>query len=200
MAAALFSSAQAADSGLHTFVGEVVRVDLASHSLTIRSGEKSFLFYYNDETRISSFNHYVRWETVRPGQGAIVTMRLGDGGIGVATAVRFQDSAGAAKALDLFSARTIRGEKVSGAALSNFVVFEPSGYQFARAIDLGSMRARMFVLTVNTDGTVGAVKPVQPFPNPELNERAARWLKQWRFRPNSLTDVRIPVAAGSMRY
>lgn len=51
----------------------------------------------------------------------------------------------------------------------------------------------------NSDGTVSEVRPIGTLGYPELNERAIRWFKRWKFRPNSVTEVRMPMVYTSYR-
>jgi TonB family protein len=187
-------SAQAASSGpLHTFYGEVKAVDLAGKTLTIKAGGKKLVFQITSETKINSFHGYVRLDRIRPGQGALVVMRLGEGNKGIAVQVRIDPDASLAKSLSLYSARTIRGEMVVGIAVSNFVAYQPPGEWYNRGLHLGPSKGRMFRLSVLPDGTVGNATPYVSFGNKELDAQAVNWLKKWRFHPNSVTEVRIPV-------
>lgn len=185
--------AAAAAGPLHTFYGEVKAVDLAAKTLTIKAGGKKLVFQITNETEISSFHGHVRWDKIRPGQGALVVMRLGEGNKGIAVQVRFDADASLAKSLSLYSARTTRGEMVVGIAVSNFVAYQPPGELYNRGLDLGPSKARMFRLSVLPDGTVGNATPYVSFGNEEIDAQAIKWLKKWRFHPNSVTEVRIPV-------
>src|SRR2546423_11801465 len=83
-----FASARAAPSPeLHVFSGEVKSVDPARKTITIESGGKSFVFQVTPETKITSSVGYIRLETIRRGQGAVIVMRLGPGSIGIATKI-----------------------------------------------------------------------------------------------------------------
>lgn len=109
--------AQAPSSApLHTFYGEVKAVDLAARTITINANGKSFVFYITNETKISSFNGYINLAKVQRGQGATVVMRLGEGNKGIAVQIRFENDANWSKVLSLYSARTVRGEMISGLA------------------------------------------------------------------------------------
>jgi TonB family protein len=181
-------------SPLHTFIGEVKAIDLAAKTITIKSNGRTFVFHFTNETKISSFRRYVTWDQIRPGQGASVVMRLGEHSEGIAVRIRFDDDASHAKSLSLFSAKTTRGEMIVGVAVANLVDYEPPAEGFKRALDLGPSKLRMFRLSVQPDGTVSSATPFVSFGQEELDTRAARWLKKWRFRPNSVTEVRIPVS------
>jgi TonB family protein len=57
----------------------------------------------------------------------------------------------------------------------------------------------MFRLSVQPDGTVASAAAYVSFGYEELDARTVKWLKKWRFRPNSVTEVRIPVAWARIR-
>jgi hypothetical protein len=180
-------------SALHTFYGEVKSIDLAAKTLTIKSNGRSFVFYVTAETKISSPNGYVRLDTVKRGQGAAVVMRLGEGNKGIAVRIRFDADASQVKFIALFSAKTIRGEMISGIAVKNLVAYQPPDTAFVRGLDLGGTKLRMFRLSVRPDGTVASASPFVSFGYEELDTRAVKWLMQWRFQSNSVTEARIPV-------
>jgi TonB family protein len=60
--------------------------------------------------------------------------------------------------------------------------------------------ASMFVLSVRPDGTVSDVRALQTLGYPELDARAAKWFMKWRFRPNSVTEVRMPLRYFEYRH
>jgi TonB family protein len=49
------------------------------------------------------------------------------------------------------------------------------------------------VLSVAADGTVANVAIRQSSGYSELDARAQKWMKRWRFKPNSLTEVQLPM-------
>jgi hypothetical protein len=193
LAPAFFPGAEAASGPLHTFYGEVKAIDLAAKTITIKSNGKSFLFHITNETKISSPNGYVRLDKIQRGQGATIVMRPGAGGIGLALSIRFEASADLANFLVLFSLKTTRGETISGMAFNNYVVHEPRPDAWKGGVTYEKLRTSMFLLLVRPDGTVGDVKPLRGLGHAELDARAVTWLKQWRFRPNSVTEARMPV-------
>jgi hypothetical protein len=193
------SAAEASSAPLHTFYGEVKAIDLAARTITIKSHVRTFVFHITDETKISGRNGYIRLDKVQRGQGATVVMRLGEGNVGIAVAIRFDADAGMIKSLALYSARTIRGEMISGLAVNNFVAYQPPADQYIRGLDFGSDKLRMFRLSVRSDGTVERATPYVSFGHEELDVRAIKWLKKWRFHPNSVTEVRIPMVSSRIR-
>jgi hypothetical protein len=189
-----FASAKPAPaSELHTFFGEVTAVDLAAKTLTLKSRGKSYVFHITRETQISSFRSHIRLEKVRPGQTAKVDMRVGDGGRGIAVSIRFDAHAGIENLLALFSVKTIQGHTISGTAFNEYVVDKPPDDSWTGGGAYEGGRMCMFLLFVRPDGTVADAKPLGTLGYPQLNERAVKWCKRWRFRPNSITEARMPM-------
>jgi len=186
--------------GLHTFYGEVKAVDLKARTITIKSGGKSFVFHVTDETKISSRHQFVRLDKIRRGQGAMVVMRLGEGGRGIAVSIRFDPNAAMADSLALYSLKTTRGETISGMAFNNYVVYEPPRDAWSGGVPFETkQRASMFLLIVQPDGTVADAKPLQGLGYPEMDARAVKWLKKWRFRPHGVTEARMPIGFSQWR-
>ena len=199
-AASSILAEQSISGEVHRFFGEVQSVDLAAKTFTIKSGGRPLVFHYTKQTKISGTHEHMRWDKVRAGQGAAVVMRLGSGGIGVAMKVHFHASADYAKVLSEFRARTVTGEIISGFAIANHVVHEPPGEAFSRATEHNQgVGVGIFKLGVASDGTVAGVRPLKSLGNKERDERAAAWLKKWRFHPNSVTEVQIPVVFTRIR-
>lgn len=177
----------------HTFYGEVKAVDLAAKTITIKSSGKSFVFRITNETKISSPNRYVKLDTIKPGEGATVVMRLGEGGIGIAMSIRVDASAELAKFIELYSLKTTRGETISGMAFLNYVVYQPPDEAWTGGITYEARRQSLFQLSVRPDGTVAEAKAIRGLGYPELDARALKYVMKWRFRPNAVTEARIPV-------
>jgi hypothetical protein len=188
-----FASAKPAPSKEHIFFGEVKAIDLTARTLTLKSTGRSYVFHITDKTEISSFRGHVRLEKVRPGQTAKVVMRVGERGIGIAVSIRFDVHPIIENLVAHFSVKTIQGETVSGPAFEDYVVERPrtDAWSGGGAYQGGQMC--MFLLYVRPDGTVADAKPLGTLGYPQLNERAVRWLKRWRFRPNSITEARMPM-------
>jgi hypothetical protein len=192
------ASAKPAPAGeQHIFFGEVKAVDLAAKTLTIKSNGKTFVFHITTETKISSFRGHIRLEKVSPGQAVKVVMRVGEGGKGIALSIRFDEHSGVANLLALFSVKTTQGQTVSGTAFKDYVVHMPPDDAWSGGGAYEGGRMCMFQLFVRPDGTVADAKPLGTLGYPQLNERAVRWCKRWRFRPNSVTEARMPM--GYMR-
>jgi len=192
--AAVVSGKGAPDGSLHTFYGEVVAIDQARKVLQIKSGNQRFLFHYNDQTRITSTSGAVRLDRILRGTGAAVVMRVGEGNAGIALQIRFVPNANKMESLALISARTVRGENIKGIAVSNFVDYEPSYDSWSGGPTLENRKnPGVFVLSIAPDGTVSNVTLRVSTGYPELDARAQKWMKKWRFRPNTFTEVQLPM-------
>ena len=182
----------ASSAELHTFYGDVMAVDVAAKKITIKSNGRPFVFHVTNETKMTSRRGPIRLANVQRGQGAAVVMRLGPGGIGVAVQIHFDLGPSAANWQSLHGVKTTGGEIVTGMAFNNYVVSTPPDEAWSTGITYEKLRASMFVLTIQRDGTVADVKAVQGTGYRELDERAVRWFKKWRFRPNSVVEARMP--------
>jgi len=199
--AGFVSANDAADSGLHTFYGEVVAIDQAAKVIQLKSGNQRFLFHYNDQTRMSSTNGHVRLDRITRGTGAAVIMRVGEGNAGIALVIRFVPDASRMETLKIISAKTVHGETITGIAVSNFVEYEPPADAWAGGPTLENRKnPGVFVAHVAPDGTVSSVGVRTSTGYPEMDARGEKWLKKWRFHPNSLTEVQLPMSYYHYRY
>ena len=190
----LVSAAETSDGGLHTFYGEVVAIDQGKKVLQLKSGHQRFLFHYNDQTRITSTSGDIRLDRILRGTGAAVVMRVGEGNAGIALQIRFVPNANKMETLALISGRTVRGETIKGIAMSNFVDYQPpsDAWSGAQTVE-NSKYPGLFVLSIAPDGTVSNVTLRTSTGYPELDARALKWMKKWRFRPNTFTEVQLPM-------
>lgn len=191
--ASFVSAKESSDSGVHTFYGEVVAIDPAKKVLQLKSGHQRFLFRYNDQTKMSSASGPVRLDRILRGTGAAVVMRVGEGNEGIALVIRFVPNASQVTP-PLISARTVRGERITGVAVGKFVDYEPPADEWSGGATLARRNnTGVFLLSVAADGTVSNVTLRTSTGYPELDARAEKWMKKWRFRPNSLTEVQLPM-------
>lgn len=154
-----FPSAKGASSDqLYTFYGDVTAIDLAAHTMTIKSGGKRLAFRITDETKISGRDRHVSLNDIKPGDGATVMMKLGEGNVGIAVRVRFDTIESLSKSLKLFAVRTVNGGVVSGMGVNNFVAYQPPSDGWAGGPNLGFQRQGVFLLVVQRDGSVANVK------------------------------------------
>jgi hypothetical protein len=115
------------------------------------------------------------------GTGAVVVMRVGEGNSGIAVSIRFLPDASQLNTLSLISARTVRGETITGIAVSNFVDYEPPGDAWNGGAVLERQRnLGLFKLSVAPDGSVVSVAIRKTTGYPELDARADKWMRKWR--------------------
>ena len=182
-----------------TFYGDVVAI--GPHSITIKSGGKPLVFQITEETKISGRDRPLQLDQIKPGNGATVMMKLGQGNVGIAERIRIDVGSSQSSSLKLFAARTTSGQVVSGLAINNYIAYKPAddgwsgGATLERAYSEG-----VFLLEVRPDGTVAEVKMVKSMGYNELNLHAIRWFKQWRFQPNTVTEVQMPMSYFQSRY
>jgi TonB family protein len=199
--AGFVSAREASDSELHTFYGEVVAIDQAAKAIQLKSGNQRFLFRYNDQTKISSTSGHVRLDRIMRGTGAAVVMRVGEGNAGIALVIRFVPDASQSQPLTLITAKTMRGETIKGIAVSNFVEYQPPADAWAGGPMLENRKnPGLFVLSIAPDGTVWSVTLRTSTGYPELDARAKKWMQKWRFHPNSLNEVQLPMYYYHYRY
>jgi TonB family protein len=196
----LLSAKEASDSGLHTFYGDVVLVDPAKKIIELKTGKQLFVFHYTDQTRISSTLGQVNMAKILRGTAAAVVMRVGEGNSGIATEIRFVPGSTRNQMLSLVSARTVHGETINGIAVARLVTYEPPANEWSGGATLArNNNAGLFVLSVAPDGTVTSVAVKQSSGYPELDERGEKWMKKWRFQPNSVTQVQLPMIFSQYR-
>ena len=180
----------------YRFYGDVVSVDPAGRTLTIKSGGKKLVFQINDQTKISGRYERVSLDKIRPGDGATVTMKLGPGNVGIATSIRFDTVGGSRSSfLKLVAARTIDGQTISGLAVENYIEFWPpsDGWSGGNGSWEKDSLDGVFLLEVLPNGTVSEVKMIKSLGYNDLNLRAIKWFKKWRFKPNSVKEVQLPM-------
>jgi TonB family protein len=179
---------EASSGDYYSFYGDVLAVD--PHSITIKSGGKHLVFY-----------HTVSLDQVKPGGSATVMMKLGQGNAGIAVRIRFDSEANVPKSLKLYAARTITGEVISGIAVSNVVSYQPpdDGWKGGPSLE-GDYHEGVFVIEVQRDGNVSQVKMVKSLGDRKLDLHAIDWLKEWRFKPNTVSEVQMPVSYMHTRY
>jgi TonB family protein len=198
--ASLLSANEPSDPGLHTFYGEVVLIDPAKKVIELKTGKQLFVFHYTDQTRISSTLGEVRMDKVLRGTAAAVVIRVGEGGVGIATEIRFVPGSSRLQMLSLISGRTVRGETIDGAAVTKLVAYEPPTDEWTGSAPLARKNnAGLFILSVGPDGTVTSVAVKQSSGYPELDARGEKWMKKWRFKPNSVTQVQMPMIFSQYR-
>ena len=179
---------------LQRFYGQIKAVDRSARTITIEMPMR-FVFHIRAATKITESGGAVAtFDQIKAGDGADVVARH-NGNTWTALTIKLKPGT---HFPDVISVRTVRGQTVSGAAMGEFLIFQPPIEMLNRNINFGR-NSGLFLVSVAPDGTVGNVQVLKSLGLKELNEQATRWLMKWRFRPNSVTEARIPVSYNSFR-
>jgi TonB family protein len=189
-----------APQNLHTLYGEVRAYNPATKIMILRSNGQNLSFQVTNETHLSSRYGHVTFDKIKRGSGATVTIKVDASGHATAIHIRLEPDTSLAKSLTLFSVKTTGGEVISGMAFNNYVAYQPPSDAWMGGVPFESARESMFIMSVQPDGTVSDVKPLRGLGYPELDARAKKWLKKWRFKPNTITEARMPITYSQWRY
>jgi hypothetical protein len=179
-----------APTDLRRFYGEVKAVDSSARTVTIGMPMR-FTFHVREETKITQRSSAIPFDRIKVGDGIDVVGRHGAGDKWTALTISLVKGATFLYSEEI-SARTVQGKTITGLAVIPLITYKPPAAQVSRNIEFGD-RAGLFLLAVRPDGTVADVKSVKPFGVSELDGRAVPWLKKWKFHPNSVTEVRVPI-------
>jgi TonB family protein len=92
--------------------------------------------------------------------------------------------------LSVLAGTTPQGKTLSPEELKPLILRErwaPGMSSVLRHLMLG-----VFLLTVRSDGTVAKVETLQSTTHPVLDAQLVAAFMKWRFRPNSVKEVRVP--------
>jgi TonB family protein len=194
------SNAATASNKLFVFYGEIDTVDASSRTFTLRSDKGRHVFIVTEETKILRDRTVVPLQDLKAGQLAAVEMRLGAGGKGLATSVTLMSrktaavlAASAPGPLDsLFAATTRDGKQISAGQLKPLVLYYTWPRNAHRVIGYLRLKIGVFLLSVRSDGTVENVETLQSTGHRGADADTVTALRKWRFRPNSVKEVRVP--------
>lgn len=179
----------AATSKVFVFRGRIRAVDTAARTFTLQGDKKTYVFNVTGRTRIIRNGISEGFFALKRGQDAEVDMKIGPDGTGVALAVRL----GSTAALEqlLFAGTTPGGRTLSAQQLKPLILHAtmPAG-TYTRVS--WQLKLGVFLLAVRSDGTVEKVEKLQSTGHSGVDGEIARSLRKWRFRPNSVSSVRVP--------
>lgn len=187
---------------LFVFHGKVQAIDPGGKTFTITSELGTAVFDVTKDTKITRHPHSIHFREVSLEKikvGEDVEVFVGGGSVRRATAVivNLDYDPRSASLPSLFSAKTPRGETVSGPDLEWLVAYKPRRDSFSTSIDYGDYKLGVFRLSVRPDGTVSNVDVVSSIGYGELDERMKKWFMKWRFKPNSVVQVTVPTSLAS---
>ena len=194
------SSGATASNKLFVFYGQIESVDAASGTFTLRSDKGRHVFVVTENTKISRHGAGQRLKNLKPRQPAEVEMRIGAGGKGYATSVKLMlrdltapPSAPPPEAVQsLVAATTPGGKRLSAAQLKPLVLHATFPREHHRVIGYLSLKTGVFLMSVRSDGTVENVEVLQTVGHRGADADMVKALRKWRFRPNSVKEVRVP--------
>jgi TonB family protein len=186
----------AATGKVFVFRGRIQSVDVPGRKFTLQGDKKTYLFTLTDKTQITQHRGPQSFYALKPGQDAEVEMKIGPDGKSVALSVKI----GSIDALEelLFTAITPSGKTLSFQQLKPLILhwYWPTRTTLAD----WNLKMGVLLLTVRGDGTVEKVEKLQSTGHPALDTELARAFMKWRFRPNSVKSVRVPVQYALHRW
>lgn len=196
----LSATAAATSDKLFVYYGQIETVEPSAGTFTLRSDKGRHVFGVTKETKILRDRTAVPLQDLRGGQFAEVEMRIGAGGKGLAASVKLLSRNTAAvlaasappQIESLFAATTRDGKSLSAAQLKPLVVHATWPRNSHRVIGYLSLKIGVFLLAVRSDGTVENVEILQGTGHRGADADMVTALRTWRFRPNSVKEVRVP--------
>ncbi len=196
----------AATRKVFVFQGKIQAVDTVARTFMLQAEKKTYVFSVTDETKIIHNGATQSFSDLKRGQVAEVDMKLGPDGKGVAVCVNLT-SFGSMPVGDLSSrwfglpnvmaqslvgATTLSGKTLSAQQLKPLVLHaawppDSVGVRVSRRLKVG-----VFLLGVLSDGTVAKVEILQSTGHRGMDGDVVRAFMKWRFRPNSVSEVRVP--------
>jgi hypothetical protein len=183
------SVAQAATKKIFVFEGKIQAVNGAGRTFTLRTNTKPYTFSVTEQTRIIQNRMFRNFGDLKSGQDAEVEMTIGPEGKGIALSVNLT-AVGPAAVEALFAGTTPSGRTLSAQQLKPLVLFGP--WPSTNASVFWHLKVGVFLLAVRADGAVAKVEKLQSTGHAGLDGDLTRAFLKWRFRPNSVSSVRVP--------
>jgi TonB family protein len=92
----------------------------------------------------------------------------------------------------LYAGTSITGQRLNASELEPLMLYKPMPMGIPAASLNWRLKVGVFLLTVRPEGTVGKVETLQSTGHSGLDGEIIGNLKRWRFRPNSVKEVRVP--------
>lgn len=187
----------AATQRVFVFRGRIQAVDSAARTLTLQADKKTYVFTVTEQTKISRSGRAQQFMDLKHGQDVEIEMKIGSDGKGVALSVKI----GSVDSVEefLFAATTPSGKTLSARQLKPLVLYAawPAGTSTRVQWHL---KLGVFLLTVRSNGTVEKVEQLQSTGHSVLDSEIMTAFMKWRFRPNSVTSVRVPAHYAVTRW
>ena len=196
-----------ASNKIFVFRGKIQAVDVAAGTLTLQTDKQSYVFVVTDQTRIATKGRAQKFADVKQGQPAEVEMKIGPGGKGMAVLIQLGYSSGELNSRirtlqfqAFFSGTAPDGKTISGKKLIHLIVHWPVIDRIGPSTRYASPEMGVFLLSVRPDGTVSNVEMLHSLGYNELDKWATRHVRKFRFRPNSVVQVKMPVQFVQLDY
>ena len=194
------SAVRAANDKLFVFHGKIQAVDTATRTFTLQTDKQNYVFVVTDQTKIVRNEKAQKFDDLKQGHLAEVEMQIGPGGKGMAVSVRLGFDSGQLdfrvhelQFQSLFAATTPGGKTISGPEFGRLVVHEPLFEPITPPTAFGPFKPAVFLLSIRPDGTISNVEMLNSTGYNDLDKRTAKWATKWRFRPNSVVQVRVAI-------
>ena len=206
------NAATGAANKIFVFDGKIQAVDAAARTFTLQAKKQSYVFVVTDQTKIVRNGKAQKFADLKQGQPAEVEMQIGPSDKGIAVSVtlirnsyqldyRVRELQFNSQFNSLFAATTAGGKTISIRELKRLIVHKPVFETIWHGPSYGpSTKMGVFLLSVRPDGTVSNVEVLHSFGHDLLDKRTTKYLTKWRFRPNSVLQVRVPMQLTRSRY
>jgi TonB family protein len=177
------------------FFGQVKAIDSSARTITIELGAR-FVLHVPKTTKITlRGGGAATFGDITIGAGVDVVARRGTGNSWTALQITLDR---AAHFPDVISAKTVKGQTITGPDVLNLIAYEPPAQTVNRNIDFGQ-GSGLFLLVLRPDGSVANARPIKSTGVKELDERAISRLMKMKFQPGVLAEVRVPMSFHSFR-
>jgi TonB family protein len=189
-----------ANNKLFVFAGKIQAVDTAARTFMLQTDKQSYVFVVTDQTKIVRNGKAQNFADLKQGQITEVEMQIGPGGKGMAVSVKlgFDSRQLASRDRDyqfrsLFAATAPGGKTISWPELRRLVVHQPAFNLVGSVSGFGPLKPAVLLLSVRPDGRVSNVEILNSTGYYEIDKRTTQWGTKWRFRPNSVVQVRVAI-------
>jgi TonB family protein len=197
----------AAGGKTYIFNGRIQEVNAGAGTFTLSGDGKLYAFRTTSGTKVTWNGNPLKTSDLKAGQEAEVEMKLAADGKGDATSVkvdspwaprnaRSRQGLSAPQANSIWAATTPAGQRLTADEIRPLILH--SKWPKAAHSVIGYLRLKpgVFLLSIRSDGTVANVESLQAIGHPGADADVIKALRTWRFRPNSVKEVRVPVQYG----
>jgi TonB family protein len=177
---------------VYVFRGKIQSVDAAARTFTLHAEKKTYVFNVTDETKIAQNGAARKFTDLKRDKLAEVDMKIGPGGKAFALSVKLIPSSDIV-GQSYLAATTPNGKILSAQEVKPLILAEPWPSSVAPSGPIvWEHKTGVFLLSVRSDGTVAKVEILQSIGQSSLDAEWVKAFMKWRFRPNSVKEVRVP--------